>query len=203
MHPQPPVIRSAEPTRDEGLICAKYFDIAAEGLFSILFGRRMLDLIAQAFAQTSNEYSHENTVFAVHEDRIVGQAIGFTAEQRQGFPKNPLAEFAGYPKVRAGIIGGLLSPMFRVLDGVPEGDFYLLSLAVDEHQRGRGVGSALIEAMEERARLTESRRFSLHVAAKNAAAQRLYRHHGLSIEERWPKHLYLGELGLYRMAKTL
>lgn len=203
MQPQPPVLRAAHSSYEEGLVCAKYIDVAAEGFFGILLGRRATELIAQAFMLRNNEYSHENTVFAVHEDRIVGQAIGFTAAQRAGFPKNSLASLDGYPKVRAGIIGFLLSSMLRVLETVPEGDFYLLSLAVDESQRGCGVGSALIDAMEERARLTDSGRLSLHVAAKNAGAQRLYRRHGLSIEERWPKHINLGKRGLYRMAKTL
>ena len=93
--------------------------------------------------------------------------------------------------------------MFRILETVADGDFYLLSLAIEEDQRGQGTGSALIDAMEERARATGSKRFSLDVAAKNQGAQRLYRRRGLVVESRWPKRLNIGSFSLFRMAKPL
>ena len=203
MYPGTPTIRPASPTFDDGLACARYLDVAAEGFFRILLGRRASELIAQAYTHPNNEYSYENVLFAVREDRIVGMALGFTAEQRRGFPTNPLKQSAGYPRLRAGIIGFLARPMFRILETVADGDFYLLSLAIEEDQRGQGTGSALIDAMEKRARATGSKRFSLDVAAKNQGAQTLYRRRGLVVESKWPKRLNIGNFSLFRMAKPL
>jgi len=130
-------------------------------------------------------------------------ALGFTSEQRRGFPANPLDQCAGYPWLRAGIVGFILHPMIRILETVPTGDFYLLSLAIEQAQRGQGIGSALIDAMVQRAHGIGSKRFSLDVAVKNEGAQRLYARHDLVVESKWPRHLSLGSLGLLRMAKPL
>ena len=203
MPQQPIVLRPGNPTFEEGLVCARLFDTAAEGFFGILLGRRAPQIFAQAYTQPNNEYSFENVLFAENEDRIVGMALGFTAEQRRGFPKNPLKESAGYPRLRAGVLGFLARPMFRILETIADGDFYLLFLAVDEDQRGQGVGPALIEAMEERARATGSKRFSADVAAKNQGAQRLYARCGFTVYSKWPKRLNIGRFGLLRMAKQL
>ena len=203
MRQQSIALRPANPTFEEGLVCARFLDTAAEGFFRILLGRRMAEILAQAYTKPSNEHSYKNVVFAVREERIVGMALGFTAEQRHGFPSNPLKRCDGYPRLRAGIIGLPARPLFRVLEDLDDGDFYLSSLAVDEDQRGQGIGSALIDAMEERARAAGSRRFTIALAAKNEGAQRLYRRHGFAVYAKWPKHLHSRRFGLLRMAKPL
>jgi ribosomal protein S18 acetylase RimI-like enzyme len=197
------VLRPGRPSIQEGLACAHFLDTASEGFFKILLGSRASGILAQAYVKPGNEYSYENTLFASVGGHQVGMAIGFTAAERRQFPKNPLAQCEGYPRVRAGILGFLFSPMLRILDSVADEDFYLLSLAVDPEQRGRGVGSTLVQAMEERARAAASRRLSLDVAAKNKGAQRLYGRHGLKTYAKWPKHINIGSLSLYRMAKPL
>jgi ribosomal protein S18 acetylase RimI-like enzyme len=202
MDQKPVVLRPGHPTIEEGLACARLLDTAAEGFLGILFGRRAPELIAQAYTQASNDYSYENVLFAESDGQIVGMAVGFETEARRGFQRDPLRKFEGYPNVRAGILGLLARPMLRIIDSVPIGDFYLFSLAVDEKARSQGVGSALIEAMEERARSGGSKRFSLDVAVKNKGAQRLYSSHGFRVYAKWPKHLGK-RFGLFRMAKSL
>lgn len=196
-------LRPAQSTLEEGRACARYLDEAAEGFFRILLGRRAVEILAQAYVQPGNEYSYEHAIFAERDGRIVGLALGFTAEQRRGFPANPLARSHEYPRVRAGIVRFLMGPMIRVLDTVPDGDFYLLSLAIDGDHRGQGIGSALMEAMAQRALGIGAKRFALDVAVKNEGARRLYERHGLAVESKWPKRLNLGSLGLLRMAKPL
>jgi len=203
MDPRTITLRPGLPTIEEGLACARLLDTAAEGFFGILLGRRARRILAHAYLRTGNEYSHENVLFAERGGRVVGMALGFTAEERRSFPANPLRKLEGYPKLRAGCVRFLARSMFRILETVADGDFYLLSLAVDRDQRGQGIGSALIEAMESRARTAEAKRFSLDVAAKNHGGQKLYERHGLRIHSRWPKHLNLGRLGLVRMSKEL
>lgn len=203
MTDSPITIRPGQPTVEEGLVCAKYLDTAAEGFFGILLGRRAPEIVAHAYTQPGNEYSFENVLFATREDRIVGMALGFTAEERRGFPPNPLKSAKGYPRLRAGVIGFVASPMFRILEILADGDFYVLSLAVDPEQRGHGIGSALIEATEERARASGSTRCAIDVAAKNKGAQRLYTRHSFEVYAKWPKHLNLAALSLLRMAKPI
>ena len=44
----------------------------------------------------------------------------------------------------------------RILDSIADGDFYLQAIAVDKELRGDGVGSLLMDCVEERARASGS-----------------------------------------------
>ncbi len=96
----------------------------------------------------------------------------------------------------------LLAPMFRALTSIPDGGFYLLAVAVDDEMRGRGVGSALMDLVEERARRGGSSRLCLDVAVKNEGARRLYERRGMSAGARWPKLRLVPPL-FVRMTKML
>jgi len=196
-------IRQGTPSTEDAQAAAWFLDTAAEGFFRILLGQNAAKILAQAYVRPHNEYSYENTLIAERDGKQVGMAFGFTSAQRRAFPKNPLRDCEGYPRVRAGLLGFLFHPMLRILETIPDDDFYLLSLAVEEDQRGMGVGSSLIEATEVRASEVGARRFSLDVAAKNDGAQRVYRRQGFEAYERWPKWIHLKRVGLYRMAKEL
>ena len=101
------------------------------------------------------------------------------------------------------LVSMLFAPMLRILRTIADGDFYILAVAVDKELRGEGIGSALMDAMEERARETGSTRLSLDVAARNESARRLYERRGMAVISRWPKRLPLPALRFYRMAKAL
>ena len=94
-----------------------------------------------------------------------------------------------------------LAPLFRVLETIPERSYYLLAIAIDDSMRGQGIGSVLMDYVEERARERGADQLCLDVAAKNEDARRLYERRGMSIESRWPKRL-LPPL-LWRMTKKL
>ena len=196
------VLRAAEPTFDEGLVFARYLDEAAEGFMRFLLGRQAPRILAEAYTRPDNDYSFENVVLAEAGGNIVGMACGFTAEEHGRFSDRLLEGAAGFPAARLRALRVLLAPMFRVLTSVPDGDFYLLALAVDDKMRGRGVGSVLMDWVEERARQGGSRRLCLDVAAKNEGARRLYERRGMAAEARWPKLRLLPPL-LVRMTKAL
>jgi ribosomal-protein-alanine N-acetyltransferase len=59
-------------------------------------------------------------------------------------------------------------------------DAELMTIAVDQKYRGKGVGAALLKACFEDLRMTASRRMILEVAADNPAAIRLYEKLGFS-----------------------
>lgn len=197
------VIRAARPTFDEGLACGRYLDEASEGFHTFMLGRRAAHVIAAAFALPDHSYSFQNVLFAEDDGRIVGMTLGFTAEQHRTFSDRPLKESAEYPVLRATTVRVLLAPVFRVLETIADGHFYLLAIAIDEQQRGKGVGSALLDASEARARASGSTQLSLDVSARNEGARRLYERRGMTVQSQWPKRIPLRALKLYRMSKAL
>ncbi|MDH3523870.1 MAG: GNAT family N-acetyltransferase [Acidobacteriota bacterium] len=158
--------------------------------------------MARAYLEADNDYSFQNVTFAEQGRAIVGMASGFTAEQRRGFSDRPLTPAAGFPAFRLAALRLLCAPLFRILETLAEGDFYLLAIAVDPEVRGAGVGSVLMDLMEDRARSGGSTRLSLDVAAKNERARRLYERRGMSVESKWPRPPFLPAL-FVRMAKPL
>ena len=181
---------------------ARYLDIAAEGFFRFMLGRRATEIIGKAYTQTQHNYSYENVIFAEHDNRIVGMASGFTAEQHRYFSDQPLKEAAGYQAFRMRVVKTLLAPMMRILNTLADGDYYLLSIATDQAYRGAGIGSTLMDAMEERAVASGSARLALDVSASNEGARRLYERRGMTVESQWPKRLVIPRLRFYRMTKT-
>ena len=196
------VLRTAEPTLEEGLVFARYLDQAAEGFMRFLLGRRSPEILAAAYTRPDNDYSFQNVTFAESGGSIVGMACGFTAAERGRFSDRPLRRAAGNPAVRLRALRILLAPMFRILTSIPDGGFYLLALAVEDAMRGRGVGSSLMDFVEERARRGGSSRLCLDVAVKNEGARRLYERRGMTTEARWPRLRLLPPL-FVRITKEL
>ena len=196
------VLRAAEPTVEEGLAFARYLDEAAEGFMRFMLGQMAPRIIAEAYTRPDNDYSFQNVVLAQRGPSVVGMAAGFTAAQHRRFSDRPLKRAAGFPALRMRAVRILCAPMLRILTTIPEGDFYLLAMAVDDEMRGRGVGSALMYHVEERARRSGSSRLSLDVSVKNEGARRLYERRGMTVEARWPKLRLVPPL-FVRMSKAL
>lgn len=193
------VLRAARPTFDEGLVCARYLDEAAEGFNRFWLGRRVAQIIANAYVQPDHNYSFQNVTFAELDDQVVGMALGFNARQYRQFSEQPLKEAAGGHALRMTVVKILLGPMFRIMETISDDEFYLLAIAVDKELRGEGVGAALMDSTEERARAGGSTRLSLDVSSGNKSARRLYERLGMTVESQWPKHMPM----LYRMTRAL
>jgi ribosomal protein S18 acetylase RimI-like enzyme len=196
------ILRAAKPTFDEGLVFARYLDQAAEGFFRIILGRRVADIVATAYTQPNNDYSHQNVTLVERDEVIVGMVSGYTAEQHRCFSEQPLKLAAGYRALRMVRVAICCAPFRRFLDTLADGDFYVQAIAIDKELRGEGIGSTLIDSIEDRARATGSARLSLDVAAKNKGARRLYERRGMTVESGWPRLLFLPQL-LVRMTKSL
>ncbi len=197
------VLRAANPTFDEGLAFARYADQAAEGFLRFMLGRRAGHIIATAFAQPDNDLSYQNVTFAERDNVIVGMASGYTAEQHRRSSRQTLKRAAGRCTLRMRIVLILFAPLMRIIDSIADSDFYVHAIAVDKELRGEGVGSVLMDSLEERARASGSTRLSLDVSAKNEGARRFYERRGMNVEFQWPKRLAIPGLKLYRMTKGL
>ncbi|MFC2079819.1 GNAT family N-acetyltransferase [Candidatus Bipolaricaulota bacterium] len=197
------ILRAAKPTFEEGLVFARYLNEVAEGFIQLMYGRRFADIIATAYTQPDHDYSFHNVTFAERDKGIVGMAAGYSAEEHRRSSDQPLKQAPGYSAVRRMVVGALCGPLLRILDTLADGNFYLLSIAVDKELRGEGVGSSLIDSIEDRARVSGASRLSLDVSAKNEAARRLYERRGMTVESQWPKRLRIPGLKLLRMTKRL
>ena len=197
------VLRAAKPTFDEGLAFARYLDEAAEGFFRFMLGRRAAHIIATAFAQPAHDLSYQNVTFAERGKLIVGMVSGYTAEEHRRSSRRPLKQAAGRCNLRMRVVLVLFAPLMRIIDSISDGDFYLQAIAVDKELRGDGLGSVLMDHLEERARASGSARLSLDVSARNEGARRFYERRGMAVTSQWPKRLPVPGLRFYRMTKTL
>ena len=203
MHPHSTILRAAKPTLGEGRVFARYLDQAAEGFFRFILGRRSVDILAKAFTQSDHDLSYQNVTFAERNKVIVGMASGYTADQHRCSSDRPLKGAAGRFNLRMMVVSILFAPLLQIIDTIADDDFYLQAIAVDKELRGEGVGTALMDLIEERAVDSGSVRFVLDVSAKNESACRLYEQRGMSVESKWPKRLVIPGLRLFRMTKEL
>ena len=93
-----------------------------------------------------------------------------------------------------------LAPLWRFLESLAPGDFYLQAIAIDEELRSEGVGSMLIDAMEDLARARGSNRLVLDVAGGNDGASKLHERRGMTVETVWPRFSF-GRPVFLRMTK--
>jgi ribosomal protein S18 acetylase RimI-like enzyme len=196
------VLRSARRDLDEGRVFARFADDAAEGFFRLMLGRGASEIIARAYLQSGHTLSYEHVTFAERDGTIVGMVSAYTGEQHSGFSEEPLRQAAGKSARRMRVVRTLCAPLWRILESIPDGDFYLQSIAVDPEARGAGIGSALMDHVEECARAAGSRRLSLDVSAKNEGARRLYARLGMTEASSWPASRFVPTI-FVRMAKPL
>ena len=196
-------LRPANSTEDDGLAFARYLDEAAEGFFRFMLGRRAKHIVATAFTQPDHDLSHQNVTFAEHDNIIVGMVSGYTSEEHCHSTYESLKRAAGRWNLRMQVMLVLFSPLMRIIDSIADNDFYLQAIAVDEELRGSGVGTILMDSLEQRARASGSTRLALDVSAKNQSARRFYERRRMSIESQWPKRLKIPALRFYRMTKML
>jgi len=195
--------RTANPIFEEGQVFVRYLDQAAEGFFRFMLGRRAVDIIATAFIQPDHDLSYQYVTFVERDEVVVGMVSGYTAEQHNLSSNNILEKAAGQYNLRFIVISTIFSPLLRIIDTIADNDFYLQAIAVDKKNRGNGIGSTLIDFIEDFARVEGSKRLSLDVSATNENARKIYEHYGMIVESHWPKRLVIPGLRLLRMTKTL
>ncbi len=177
-------------------------DQAAEGLFRFMLGEQVESIIASAFHEPEHSLSYEHVTFAELGGGLVGMSSAYTGSQLRRFSDKPLERAAGRHALRLLCMSLVLRPMFRIMDSVADDDFYLQGIAVEPSMRSQGVGSALLEDVEQRAIRSGSSRLCLDVADKNKGAQALYARRGMIQSSQWPNIGLVPPL-LVRMTKVL
>ena len=194
-------LRDADPLYEEGVAFGRYLDEIAP-FYRVMLGRRVVHTIAKAFTQPDHDLSYRNTIFAERGGAIVGMISGYATGRHRRSVGPPLREALGGRAWRMRIMARLMARQQWFLGTYADGDFYIQGFAVDEDLRGQGIGSALMNAMEQRARADGSKRLILNVGAKNEGARRFYDRRGMTVEAGWPKLPCIPSFVL-RMAKPL
>jgi ribosomal protein S18 acetylase RimI-like enzyme len=195
--------RHARPDGEDGLRFARYLDTAAGGVFRFMLGGASERILASAFVAAGHDLSYEHVTFAELDGTVIGMTSDYSAIQHRNSSDGPLVRAAGWHVFRMGIVSMITARLFRFIDTIPDGDYYLQAIAVDENARGRGVGTSLFDRVEHRARAAGCERLTLDVAIENEGARRLYERLGLRIAATSPRS-YLGpESRVHRMVKPL
>lgn len=202
MGDQATLLRPARPESGEGLLFARYLDEAAEGFFGFMLGPNSEGITASAFLEPGHALSYEHVMFAERDGMVVGMSLAYTGAEHRGFSDEPLKRAAGRSALRMKLVRILLAPLWRILDTVPEDDFYLHGIAVEPELRGAGVGSLLMDDVEARGQAAGSARLSLDVAARNKGARKLYGRRGMIESSEWPSSRFLPTV-FVRMTKGL
>ena len=195
-------LRAANPNFDEGRSFAHHLDKAAEGFFRFWLGRNNVDIVATAYLQPNHDLSYQNVTFAERDNVIAGMVSGYSAEQHRDSSDRPLKQAAGKYNMRMIVISILFAPLLRIIDTIADGDFYLQAIAVEKEHHGKGVGTALMDSIEDKAIASGSARIVLDVTAKNEGARRLYEHRGWIVDSQWPRRISIPGLRFLRMTKT-
>jgi len=196
-------IQPAVATIDEGQMFARYLNMAADGAFRALLGRDYDQVIGEAYVSPGHDLSSETAVFAERSGRMVGMASGYTSQEHEHSSVEPLRRAAGFRTMRMAAFSVLGRGMKRFIKTVPDGDYYLLAVAVDDEYRGFGIGSTLLDDSEKTARAAGCTRIVLDVAEKNDAARQLYERRGMKIEATSPSILLIPNTRAHRMVKHL
>lgn len=163
-------------------------------------------ILSEIFTLKGHRLSYQYTEMASQGESVVGMFIAYPGKEltRLGWrlARYLLSQynFAGKLKlIRRGL------PLVFIQEAAV--DEYLLSnLAVKKGQRGRGIGTQILSAVEEKARQASYTKLALMVEIDNRDARRFYEHYGYAIKaiHLEPNHRvrHLG-LGYQRMVKTL
>ncbi|CAB1081682.1 hypothetical protein JY97_09435 [Alkalispirochaeta odontotermitis] len=155
------------PPESSGKIAAMYFDIFSRKLSAVLGRRAAVALIA-------DHISADRIIVAFDGEEIAGIAglkydgIGFFAPDRREFLK------------RYGpVVGRVRSGLWESVQTKPRSHQLLLDgLGVQADLRGRGIGNALLKAVDQRARELDKTEVILEVVDTNPRAKALYERFG-------------------------
>lgn len=197
------VVRPARPTQHDGQHYARHSNEASHGVVRVLFGPRFEQILGRAYLSRGHDMSYEHVAFAETDAGIVGMASGFSSEDHRTSTVRPVLQAAGLRGIRLVPFGILGLRFFSFVNTVPDGDYYLAAVAVDDSSRGRGVASMLLDHTEQQAAAAGCSRVVLDVETANHQAQRVYQHRGMTIEGESPAIAFMPDKRVYRMVKTL
>lgn len=201
------MLRPARPDIDDAVIFAALTEAAAAGLFSRLLGNAAPRVLAAVFREPGHNLSYDRTIVGELDGEIAGMASHHSApDYRAGarLAVRLMTRSAGWRAFRMAIAVLPVRRTLAFMDKIADGDHYLQMVAVRPDYRGKGVGTALINAVTEHAAASGARRLVLDVETENAGAQALYGRLGFVVTETSRRASRLmGGVRVNRMARAL
>ncbi|MEQ2130461.1 GNAT family N-acetyltransferase [Caldanaerobacter subterraneus KAk] len=160
--------------------------LSAPSFFPYLFGPKVKELMENLFKQPKNFFSFEHSIFVEIDNKIAGMVLGYSFEQKIEEELNTGLLLAKYLK---GDFLRKLPYLFKaesILGKITKEEYYLSNIAVYSEFRGLGLGSKLLEEIEQEARKLKCKRIVLDVEIENEKAIKLYEKLGYKIIERSP-----------------
>ncbi len=198
-------IRPGRPTASDAAAFAELADMAADGLFEALLGRRAPEIVARVYRHPANELSFQQTDFCEADGSIAGMVNGYfgrhAKELRRGTARC-LARHAGWWLARAAAVALPRARLFAFMDRRAPDAYYIQVLAVFPDRRGVGLGQRLLESVAATARKAGAASLELDVETRNDVAIALYERFGFRSIATSPKAL-LGNIQVQRMVKPL
>ena len=157
---------------------AELFRISSEGIADYVWSRlqegypglSLLEIGERRYERVDTAFSYQNCVVAGRAGEVIGMLHAFVIEPA-----------GSEPAAAAEAIDPVLRP-YAELEA--PGSLYISAIALQPGERGRGVGTRLLEAARERARAQRCPELSLICFAANAGALRLYARQGFTVVDR-------------------
>jgi ribosomal protein S18 acetylase RimI-like enzyme len=131
------------------------------------------------FQKKNNQYSYDNTIVCEDKGEVIGSITGYDGGKyttlRQPFLDHLIKNYSFNNK--------------DLEDETSAGEFYLDTVSVLPSKQGLGIGTSLIKAFIDRARLLEHKRVGLLVDRENPEAMKLYERIGFELLD---KKIFLG-----------
>ena len=144
-----------------------------------------------------------SSCFSATVDGRFAGILTYRSGSREFYRLSLAALFSRFTPLRAlRMLGNLL----LLSEGVGPDEFIVEMLAVDPSFRGLGLGTALMQAAEAKARAMDKRTMSLAVITENDGAIRLYQRLGYTTTKTWDGflvRLVSGSTAVHRMEKAL
>jgi len=157
-----------------------------------------------SFPRQRNSFSHTHSHFIEVDGRTAGMALAFTHAQMRKEQFRSLLLLARHLKLAFLTQMPHFGRSNRILVQIEHGDSYLAHIATYPEFRSRGLGTRLMEAVEQEAREAGSKRIVLDVETYNTRAIELYERLAFRVEAR-PPVLRIGRqhFEFYKMTKEL
>ncbi|ASS75410.1 hypothetical protein CIG75_10690 [Tumebacillus algifaecis] len=125
------------------------------------------------FIQEGNRLSYENTLIKEQEGQVVGVLVSYLGSQTYKLDQPFLDR----------LIAQTGDPTLTITKEAKDDEYYLDTIAVASAYEGRGFGTELMRAFEDKARLEGQQRLALLVEQNNERARRLYEKRGFLADE--------------------
>lgn len=159
-----------------------------------------IEKLEKLVVEGNNSIGHENIHVVTQKDNNDVLGVLVTSKKGQSSTRNEIKIFLKTLSLQDTLrftILELIDAMF--LATLRDGDFYLACVAVDEHTRGQGIGTFILNGALDLARNEGMEKMVLDVDLGNEGARRLYERFGFKEFNKKSIPWFGGEKGMYNM----